>query len=94
MMFYRFDEEGFEISHKSIAFRKNETRFLQKTPSALHRLASQTLFDEDTPNKERFLFIRRINSEFPEEILLDENYARLDAAMRYIGTKLLPTTAT
>jgi cellulose biosynthesis protein BcsQ len=88
LLFYRFDDEGFEISHKSIEYRKNETRFLHKGPSALYRLASQTLFSEATPIKERFLFIRRINSEFPEEILLDENYARLDAAMQYIGSKL------
>ena len=88
LLFYRFDEEGFEISHKSIELRKTETRFLNKGPSALYRLASQTLFNEDTPIKGRFLFIRRINSEFPEEILLDENYAQLDAAMHYIGGKL------
>lgn len=88
LLFYRFDEEGFEISHKSIELRKTETRFLNKGPSALYRLASQTLFKEDTPIKDRFLFIRRINSEFPEEILLDENYAKLDAAMHYIGSKL------
>lgn len=91
LLFYRFDEEGFEISHKSIPLRKHESRFLHKEPSALFRLASPTLFEEETARKDRFLFIRRINSDFPEEILLDESYARLNAAMQYIGSKLPPS---
>lgn len=88
LLFYRFDEEGFEVSHKSIALRKPKARFLQKEPSELQNLAARTLFDGETPLTDRFLFIRRINSELPEEILLDEGYARLEAAMRYIGRKV------
>jgi hypothetical protein len=88
LMFHRFDEEGFEISGKSIALRKHESRFLPKEPSALYSLACRTLFDGETPVRKRFVFIRRINSEFPEEILLNEPFNRLDAAMRHIGARL------
>jgi cellulose biosynthesis protein BcsQ len=88
LMFHRFDEEGFEISSKSIALRKHESRFLPKEPSALYSLACRTLFDGETPVRKRFVFIRRINNEFPEEILLNDPFNRLDAAMRHIGARL------
>lgn len=88
MEFYRFDEEGFEISRKTIPLRKPKALFLQKEPSELHQLASRTLFDKETPIKDRFLFIRRINSDFPEEILLDDSFNRLLEAMQSISGKL------
>jgi hypothetical protein len=88
LLFYRFDEEGFEISHKLIELKKHETRFLHREPSLLYRLASRTLFDEAERPLERFLLIRRINSEFPEEILLDEPFAHLSETMRHIAAKL------
>lgn len=88
LMFYRFDEEGFEISHKTIELKKHESRFLNKGPSALYSLVSRTLFDNEIPVKNRFLFIRRINSELPEEILLDEPYSLLNDAMGFIADRL------
>jgi len=88
LQFFRFDEEGFEVSHKTVELRKHESRFLHKGPSALYSLVSQTLLQDEKPVRNRFLFIRPINSEFPEDILLDENYSRLNEAMRALESKL------
>jgi cellulose biosynthesis protein BcsQ len=88
LLFYRFDEEGFEISQKSIELRKHESRFLHKEPSALYRFAYRTLFQDEKPVKNRFLIIRRIDNEFPEDILLDENYACLNEAMHLIANRI------
>jgi len=84
LSFYRFDEEGLEVSHKTVELKEFEARFLKKERSPLFQLASRTLFDPKGRLGDDFLLIRRVGSDFPEEILYDEHYARL----REIGEKI------
>lgn len=81
LSFYRFDENLLELSHKQVPLSRDEN-------SALHRLAARTLFDEKNLLSDHFLLIRRISSDFPEEILYDEQYREYLAAGSRIARQL------
>lgn len=86
--FYRFDEDGLEVSHKIIDLVEFETRFLTKERSSLYRLAERTLFDRHGRLGDAFLLIRRVGSDFPEEILYNEEHDRLSAVADRIAAQL------
>ena len=73
--FYRFDEDGLEISHKILDLTEFSGRLLNKERTELFRLAEAGLVDESGRLGDDFLLVRRISSDFPEEILYDEHYA-------------------
>jgi chromosome partitioning protein len=75
----RLDEDGREISRKTIALKESLPGVPEKDAIDLHRLAAGTLFDEGGRLGEGFLLIRRVGSDFPEEILYDEQYGRFAA---------------
>lgn len=81
LSFYRFDENLLEISHKQIPLPRDEN-------SPLHRMMTRTLFDEKNMLSDRFLLIRRISSDFPEEILYEEQYREYLAAGNRIARQL------
>lgn len=74
LSFYRFDEDGLEVSHKIIELKEFETRFLKKERTTIFQLAARTLFDGEGRLGDEFLLIRRVSSDFAEEILYDEAY--------------------
>lgn len=85
--FFRFDEEGFEISRKTLDLKEFESRFLSREKSRLYELAARTLFTSDGLACDRFLLVRRI-SETDQDILAEEPYRRFAAMMQAIARKL------
>ncbi len=84
--FYRLDEEGREMSRKSVELREFASGFLVKERTDLFRLVTETLCDEQDRPGEAFLLIRWVSSDFPEEILYDEHYSRFAAvSARVVG---------
>lgn len=88
LAFYRFDEEGLEISRKIIDLKEFEARFLLKERSSLFQLVSRTLLDRESRMGDWFLLIRKVSSDFPEEILYDESHDRFTACRDRIATQL------
>ena len=74
LSFLRLDEKGGEISQKVVELKEFETRFLKKERSALYQLVANTLMGEGGRLHDGGLLIRRVSSDFPEEILYDEQY--------------------
>jgi hypothetical protein len=82
LAFYRFDEEGLEVSCKII-----DLKDLESPPGGakkgLSALLSRTLIEDDGLLGDRFLLIRRVGSDLPEEILYDDLHQPfLGAAVR------------
>ena len=74
VIFYRFDEEGLEVSHKIIDLKEFDGRLLNRERSQLFNLMSSTLFGQDNMLTDDSLIIRKVSSDFPDEILYEENY--------------------
>jgi chromosome partitioning protein len=87
LAFHRFDDNGFEISQKTIDLRKYETRFLHRERTRLYRLAAETLLEENGLPGGHFLLIRRLNTKTPEEFLLDEHRQHFEQAMHTISAR-------
>ncbi len=85
LTFHRFDDNGFEISHKTIDFKEYETRFLHRERTKLYLLAAETLLGENGLPDGPFLLIRRLGTETPEEFLLDEHRQGFEQAMSTIS---------
>lgn len=84
--FYRFDEQALEISHKRIELSGSEEA--APSDSHLRQLLTNTLFDEEGRLGEDFLVIRRVSSDFPEEILYDGPYWQFADAGAKIASQL------
>jgi hypothetical protein len=88
LSFYRFDDNGLEVSHKTIELQEFEKRLLSKERSDLFPLLERTLFNEQGRLEDEFLLLRKVSSDLPEEILYDQNYANFSAIMHKVGTQL------
>ena len=88
LSFYRFDDNGLEVSHKTIELQEFEKRLLNKERSDLFPLLERTLFDEQGRLGESFLLLRKVSSDLPEEILYDQNYEHLSKIMTKIASQL------
>ncbi|MEJ2471764.1 MAG: ParA family protein [Desulfuromonadales bacterium] len=88
LSFYRFDEKGLEVSHKTIELQEYEKRLLTRERSDLFRLLERSLLDDTGRLKDAFLLIRKVSSDLPEEILYDQNYADFAAVMARVSTQL------
>jgi len=88
LSFYRFDDNGLEVSHKTIELQEFEKRLLSKERSDLFPLLEKTLFDDQGRLKDTFLLIRKVSSDLPEEILYDQNFESFAAIMTKISTQL------
>lgn len=86
--FYRFDEDGLEVSNKTIELQEFETRFLSREQTLLYKLAARTLFDAENRLGDSFLLIRRVSSDFPEEILYTEERKRFTTVLERIASQL------
>jgi cellulose biosynthesis protein BcsQ len=88
LSFYRFDEDGLEVSKKTIELTEFEGQPLTGEPSALYQLAARTLFNPEGRLGDGFLLIRRVGSDVPEEILYSEQHDRLRAVAGRIAAQL------
>ena len=88
LSFYRFDDSGLEVSHKTIDLQEYEKRLLSKERSDLFPLLERTLFNDQGRLEGEFLLLRKVSSDLPEEILYDQNYANFSAIMNKVGTQL------
>lgn len=88
LSFYRFDEEGLEVSHKTIELQEFERRLLGRERSDIFPLLERTLFDADGKLTDAFLLLRKVSADLPEEILFDEHYAHLTKVLGKISTQL------
>jgi hypothetical protein len=87
--FYRFDEAGLEVSNKTVELQEFESRSLGRERTLLFSLAARALFDAEGRLGDGFLLIRRVSTDFPEEILFDEQQDRFTATRERITTQLL-----
>jgi hypothetical protein len=88
LSFYRFDDSGLEVSHKTIELQEFEKRLLSKERSDLFPLLERTLFDDQGRLVDEFLLLRKVSSDLPEEILYDQNFAGFSAIMEKVSTQL------
>ncbi len=88
LSFYRFDDSGLEVSHKTIELQEFEKRLLSKERSDLFPLLERTLFDDQGRLNDTFLLIRKVSSDLPEEILYDQNFEAFAAIMTKVSTQL------
>ncbi|MDT8443090.1 MAG: ParA family protein [Desulfuromonadales bacterium] len=88
LSFYRFDDNGVEVSHKTIELQEYEKRLLSKERSDLFPLLERTLFDEKGRLGDSFLLLRKVSTDLPEEILYDQNFADFCAIMDKVSTQL------
>lgn len=86
--FYRFDEDGLEVSHKVLELQEYDSRLLGRERTVLFRLLEKTLFDAQGRLGDDFLLIRRVGSDFPEEILCDEQYTEFETTAQRIAGQL------
>ena len=61
LSFYRFDDEGLEVSHKIIELQEFEKRLLSKERSDLFPLLERTLFDDQGRLGDTFLLLRKVS---------------------------------
>jgi hypothetical protein len=87
LSFYRFDDNGLEVSHKIIELQEFEKRLLSKERSDLFPLLEKTLFDDQGRLGDTFLLLRKVSSDLPEEILYDQNFADYAAIMAKVRTQ-------
>lgn len=70
LSFYRFDEDGLEVSHKVIELGGDGGRDNDR----LQQLARRTLGDAQGRLGDDFLLVRRVSTDVPEEILYDDEH--------------------
>ncbi len=85
LSFYRFDEEGLEISHRDIDLPTGEA--LRTDDPLLQRIVS-TLSEEDGLLGDEFFLVTRVGSDFPEEILYAEAHDRFRQVRARIAGQL------
>ena len=88
LSFYRFDDNGLEVSHKTIELQEFEKRLLTKERSDLFPLLERTLFDDQGRLGDAFLLLRKVSSDLPEEILYDQNFESFAAIMAKVSLQL------
>lgn len=84
LAFYRFDEDGLEISSKIIELKEYDKGLLNRERSRLFSLAEKVLFTPEQKLGDDCLIIRKVCSDFPDEILYEEKYSRFREISRRI----------
>jgi hypothetical protein len=88
LSFYRFDDNGLEVSHKTIELQEFEKRLLSKERSDLYPLLERTIFDDQGRLGDEFLLLRKVSSDLPEEILFDQNFSNFTKVMAKVSAQL------
>lgn len=84
LSFYRFDEDGLEVSHKTVELAESD----HSSEGSLYHLMSRTLLNAEGLLGDEFLLIRRVSSDFPEEILYNEHHDRLRSVAARIAAQI------
>ncbi|OEU57732.1 MAG: hypothetical protein BA871_07615 [Desulfuromonadales bacterium C00003096] len=85
--FHRFDDEGLEISQKTIDIKEFKSRFLVREKTKLYRLLEATVLAEQVADNS-FLLIRRVDSAAASGMLLDEHREAFQQTMIGVTNKL------
>jgi cellulose biosynthesis protein BcsQ len=85
LSFYRFDEDGLEVSHKTIDLPPD---WRPAGEPGLFRLAEGTLSNAEGHLGDDFLLVVKVDSDLPEQVLYDETYGRLRRIAARIATQL------
>ena len=88
LSFYRFDEEGLEVSHKVIDLPELSGAPQEGLPLWTPLLRNAALLDDDNRLADGFLLIRRVSSDFSEGILYDEQYRQFRQTAERIAAQL------
>lgn len=88
LSFYRFDEEGLEVSHKVIDLPELTGAPQEGLPLWTPLLRNAALLDDDNRLTDGFLLIRRVSSDFSEGILYDEQYWEFRQTAERIAAQL------
>ena len=88
LSFYRFDDNGLEVTHKTIELQEFYKRLLSKERSDLFPLLERTLFDAQGRLGDAFLLLRKVSTDLPEEILYDQNFSKFAEVMARVSTQL------
>jgi len=88
--YLRYDENGLEISHKQITLDEPSKSWPERHSSPLHRMLATALLEADGRLGDGILLVRRVSTDFPEEILYEENYASFASAGEKIAASLRP----
>ena len=89
LSFYRFDEEGLEISHKIVELGELNPSAEPETLPLLEPLLQRTnLLDGEKRLQDAFLLVRRVSSDFAEGILYDEQYRQFRRIADKIAAQL------
>lgn len=88
LSFYRFDEDGLEVSHKTIELQEFDRRLAGRERNDIYPLLERTLLGPDGKLTDGFLLLRKVGADVPEEILYDEQFERFTTVMTKIATQL------
>jgi len=84
--FYRFDEEGLEISRKIVELKEFDKGLFNRGRSVLFDLVTAALCTDGQYLGDEALIIHKVSSDFPEEILYEERYRKFkDITKRIVG---------
>ncbi|APG26848.1 hypothetical protein A7E78_02730 [Syntrophotalea acetylenivorans] len=87
LTFHRFDENGLEISQKTIEVKEFESRFLHREKTRLYRLLETTVLAENVADN-CFLLIRRAGSPSSPGILPAEQRSAFEQTLSNVSKKL------
>jgi cellulose biosynthesis protein BcsQ len=83
--FYRFDEEGLEISRKIFELKEFDKGLFNRERSRLYELVTSTLCTDGQRLGSDALVIRKVSSDFPDEILYEEAYRHFNDIIKRIA---------
>jgi cellulose biosynthesis protein BcsQ len=87
LAFHRFDEEGLEISQKTVEIKEFKGRFLNREKTKLYSLIEATILAEQVAEN-AFLLIRQVGSAAATNSTLDEQSAAFQKTMLSVAIKL------
>lgn len=87
LAFHRYDDEGLEISQKTVEIKEFKSRFLHREKTKIYRLIEATFLAEQVAQN-AFLLIRRVDSPAASGMLPDDHRAAFQQTMTSLANKL------
>jgi len=89
LAYYRFDDEGLEISRKIVDLREFDKGLFNRERSSLYDLAAATLFNGGQLLGDDALIVRKVSSDFPDELLYEEAYQHFSDIVKRISGQFI-----
>jgi len=89
LAYYRFDDDGLEISRKIVDLREFDKGLFNRERSSLFDLASATLCDGGQMLGDDALIVRKVSSDFPDELLYEDAYQRFSDIVKRISGQFI-----